>query len=95
MRDIVLPLVRQSLLIAGLTSFGTSVFDLAMASMLKPPNFSLMPLVIDKAFEFSNYGYATAATVVSCASVVLIIMVVQAAGRWVFGRLDRQRQQEG
>ncbi|PAD78967.1 MULTISPECIES: ABC transporter permease [Paenibacillus] len=95
MRDIVLPLVRQSLLIAGLTSFGTSVFDLALASMLKPPNFSLMPLVIDKAFEFSNYGYATAATVVSCASVVLIIMVVQAAGRWVFGRLDRQRQQEG
>ena len=64
MRDIVLPLARQSLLIATLASFGTSVFDLALASMLKPANYSLMPLVIDRAFEFSRYGYATA-TVVS------------------------------
>ena len=48
-------------LIATLASFGTSVFDLALASMLKPANYSLMPLVIDRAFEFSRYGYATAA----------------------------------
>lgn len=89
MRDIVLPLARQSLLIATLASFGTSVFDLALASMLKPANYSLMPLVIDRAFEFSRYGYATAATVVSCGAVVLMIILLQAAGRLGFRWLDR------
>ncbi|GGG12312.1 iron ABC transporter permease [Paenibacillus albidus] len=89
MRHIVLPLVRQSLLIATLASFGTSIFDLALASMLKPANYSLMPLVIDRAFEFSRYGYATAATVVSCGSVVLLIIMLQTAGRLWFRRLDR------
>ncbi|GAE07100.1 ferric iron ABC transporter, permease protein [Paenibacillus sp. JCM 10914] len=91
MRDIVLPLVRQSLLIAILASFGTSVFDLALASMLRPANYSLMPLVIDRAFEFSRYGYATAATVVSCGIVVVIIIVMQASGRLWFRWLDRNR----
>ncbi|MGY5344984.1 ABC transporter permease [Paenibacillus glucanolyticus] len=91
MRDIVLPMVRQSLLIAILASFGTSVFDLALASMLKPANYSLMPLVIDRAFEFSRYGYATAATVVSCGTVVLIIVLLQAAGRLVFRWLDGKK----
>ncbi|MFE0555787.1 ABC transporter permease [Paenibacillus sp. NPDC058910] len=92
MRDIVLPMVRQSLLIAILASFGTSVFDLALASMLNPANYSLMPLVIDRAFEFSRYGYATAATVVSCGTVVLIIVLLQAAGRLVFRWLDGNRK---
>lgn len=91
MRDIVLPLVRQSLLLATLASFGTSIFDLALASMLKPANYSLMPLVIDRAFEFSRYGYATAATVVSCGLVVLIIVILQLSGRWLFQLLDRNR----
>ncbi|WP_018750230.1 ABC transporter permease [Paenibacillus sanguinis] len=94
MRHIVLPLVRQSLLMATLASFGTSIFDLALASMLKPANYSLMPLVIDRAFEFSRYGYATAATVVSCLVVVLLIVALQAAGKWLFRRLDGQRNQE-
>lgn len=95
MKDIVLPLVRQSLLFATLASFGTSIFDLALASMLKPANFSLMPLVIDRAFEFSRYGYATAATVVSCGGVVLLIIALQAAGKMLFRRLDHTRMTGG
>lgn len=91
MRDIVMPLVRQSLLLATLASFGTSVFDLALASMLRPANYSLIPLVIDKAFEFSRYGYATAATVVSCGTVVLILIVLQAAGRLLWKKMDENR----
>lgn len=91
MRHIVLPLVRHSLLIATLTAFGTSIFDLALASMLQPPNYSLLPLVIDRAFEFSKYGYATAATVAGGASVVLLIVAMQAFGRLAFRRLDRRR----
>ena len=90
MRDIVLPLARQSLLIATLASFGTSVFDLALASMLKPANYSLMPLVIDRAFEFSRYGYATATTVVSRGAVVLMIILPQ-RGRLGFRWLDRNK----
>jgi len=95
MRDIVLPLVRQSLLLATLASFGTSIFDLALASMLKPANYSLMPLVIDRAFEFSQYGYATAASVVSCAVVVLLIVVLQLVGRGLFLYMDRIRIKGG
>ncbi len=90
MLHIILPLVRQSLLLAALAAFGTSVFDLALASMLKPANYALMPLVIDRAFEFSRYGYATAATVVSCAVVLLLIVALQAAGRFAFQRMDRR-----
>lgn len=95
MRDIVMPLVRQSLLIATLASFGTSVFDLALASMLRPANYSLLPLVIDKAFEFSRYGYATAATVVSCVSVVVIITAVHGLGRLAWKWLDRNQAGRG
>ncbi|MCM3782257.1 ABC transporter permease subunit [Neobacillus mesonae] len=91
MKDIVFPLVRQSLLIAMLASFGTSVFDLALASMLRPANYSLMPLVIDHAFEFSEYGYATAATVVSCVCVALIVILLQSAVRFGFYRLDLRK----
>ncbi|MEK3916415.1 iron ABC transporter permease [Paenibacillus sp. FSL H7-0331] len=92
MTQIVMPLVRQSLLIATLTAFGTSIFDLALASMLQPPNYVLMPLVIDRAFEFGRYGYATAATVVSGGMVVLLIVVLQAAGNWIFRRMDGDRR---
>lgn len=88
MKHIVLPLVRQSLLLATLASFGTSIFDLALSSMLKPPNYSLMPLVIDRAFEFSQYGYATAATVMSCTIVVILILALQLTGRWLFKLWD-------
>ncbi|MEK8128199.1 ABC transporter permease subunit [Paenibacillus filicis] len=91
MREIVLPLVRQSLLLATLTALGTSVFDLALASMLQPPNFVLMPLVIDRAFEFGRYGYATAATVVSGGMVVVLILALQALVGWIFRRIDGRR----
>ncbi|XID95157.1 ABC transporter permease [Paenibacillaceae bacterium WGS1546] len=95
MRTVVLPLVRQSLLIATLAAFGTSIFDLALASMLKPANYSLLPIVIDRAFEFSRYGYATAATVASCVVVVAILLLLQATGRAVFRRLDRKSATKG
>ncbi len=90
MLHIVLPLTRNSLLLATLAAFGTCVFDLATASMLKPPNFVLTPLVIDRAFEFSRYGYAAAATVVSGCTVILIILALQLVGKGLFVVLDRR-----
>lgn len=92
MRTILLPIVRQTLLISTLTAFGTSVFDLATAAMLQPPNFVLMPLVIDEAFEFSQYGYATAASVMGGAVVVAIILLVQGVGKAGFVALDQRRK---
>jgi len=90
MLHIVLPLVRRSLLLAVLTAFGTSVFDLALTSMLQPANYVLMPLVIDQAFEFGRYGYATAATVLSGGMVLLIIVLIQFAGEAIFKWSDRR-----
>ena len=84
MKDILLPLVRGGLLTATLASFGTSVYDLAIASILKPPNYTLVPLVIDKAFEFSQYGYAAAATVFSGTIVILLLLLGSWLGkRWL------------
>lgn len=92
MGTIVVPMVRQSLLLATLAAFGTSVFDLAMASMLKPPNFALLPLVIDRAFEFSQYGYATAAAILGGGMVVVLIIALQLAGKWLFNALDSRKR---
>lgn len=91
MLDVVLPLARHSILIASLAAMGTSVFDLALSSMLQPPNFVLIPLVIDRAFEFANYGYATAATVISGLTVIVVILAVQTVGNRLFGKLDRKQ----
>ncbi|WP_458127075.1 ABC transporter permease [Paenibacillus sp. Z3-2] len=92
MVHIVLPLTRRSLLLAVLAAFGTSVFDLALASMLQPANYVLMPLVIDQAFEFGRYGYATAATILSGSILLFIIILIQIAGESVFRWNDRRLQ---
>ncbi|QOS79140.1 iron ABC transporter permease [Paenibacillus sp. JNUCC31] len=91
MVHIVLPLVRRSLLLAMLAAFGTSVFDLALASMLQPANYVLMPIVIDQAFEFGRYGYATAATVLSGMTLLLLILLIQFAGESMFRWSDNRR----
>ncbi|GAB2556560.1 ABC transporter permease [Gracilibacillus alcaliphilus] len=95
MWTIILPIVRNTLLIAMLASFGTSVFDLATASMLKPPNFVLLPLVIDEAFEFAKYGYATAASILGGTVVVLLIIVVQFVFKVIFKKMDQRDRKEG
>ncbi|WP_433743665.1 ABC transporter permease [Paenibacillus amylolyticus] len=92
MVHIVLPLVRRSLLLAVLAAFGTSVFDLALASMLQPANYILMPVVIDQAFEFGRYGYATAATILSGSILLLLIVLIQFAGEAAFRWSDRRQQ---
>lgn len=95
MKDILLPLVRGGLLTATLASFGTSVYDLAIASILKPPNYTLVPLVIDKAFEFSQYGYATAATVFSGSLVILLLALGNRLGkRWLARRPQPDQSEE-
>lgn len=74
---VLVPLIRASLLTAGLTAFGTSIFDLAITSILYPPNFMTLPVAINHAFEDLDYGYATAATITSGTMIVLIIMLIK------------------
>ncbi|MBB3150700.1 iron(III) transport system permease protein [Paenibacillus endophyticus] len=76
-RLILIPLVRGALLSAGLAAFGSSVFDLAVNSILFPPNFLTLPVSINKAFEDLNFGYASAATVLGSAVVILIILAIE------------------
>lgn len=74
---ILLPLIRAALLSAGLAAFGSGVFDLAVNSILFPPNFLTLPVAINKAFEDLDFGYASAATVVGSCVVIAIIFGVE------------------
>jgi len=76
-RHILIPLIRGALVSAGLAAFGASVFDLAVNSILFPPNFMTLPVAINKAFEDLRYGYASAATIFGSAVVILIILTAE------------------
>ncbi|MCI3926226.1 iron ABC transporter permease [Paenibacillus sp. TRM 82003] len=76
-KDILLPLVRGALLSAALAAFGSSVFDLAITSILYPPNFVTLPVEINKGFEYLQFGYATAATITGGGIVVGIIIIIE------------------
>ncbi|WP_238403657.1 ABC transporter permease [Paenibacillus paridis] len=77
LRLILIPLIRGALLSAGLAAFGSSVFDLAVNSILFPPSFLTLPVTINKAFEDLDFGYASAATVLGSGIVILIILAVE------------------
>ncbi|MFP4148549.1 MAG: ABC transporter permease [Nitriliruptoraceae bacterium] len=84
LRSIVLPLTLSALLSALLAAFGASVFDLAVATLLQPTGFPLLPTTIVSEFNFGRYGYATAGTLVGGALTVAAILAVGAAVRWRF-----------
>ncbi|WP_235182593.1 ABC transporter permease, partial [Gracilibacillus boraciitolerans] len=77
MITILAPLMKASLITAGLTAFGTSIFDLAISTILYPPNFITLPVAINRAFDDLNYGYATAATIMSGTFIVLFMMMIR------------------
>jgi iron(III) transport system permease protein len=77
MRSILFPLLRAALLSSGLSAFGAIVFDLAITSILYPPNFITLPVLINKAFENLQFGYAAAVTLTGGGLVILIILAVQ------------------
>ncbi|MDR7314285.1 iron ABC transporter permease [Brevibacillus nitrificans] len=79
-QGILLPLIRGSLVSAGLAAFGSSVFDLASTSILYPPDFMTLPVFINKAFEDLKFAYAAAATLTGGGIVVVIIVVME----WLF-----------
>ena len=76
-RFILIPLIRGALLSAGLAAFGSSIFDLAVNSILFPPKFLTCSSAINKAFENLDFGYASAATIASSGIVILIILAIE------------------
>ncbi|THF78820.1 iron ABC transporter permease [Cohnella fermenti] len=78
---IIVPLLRGALVSAAMAAFGASVFDLATTSILFPPNFMTLPVVINKAFEDLKFGYAAAATLTGGGIVIAAIMLIEWALR--------------
>lgn len=76
-RSVLLPLIRGSMVSAGLAAFGSSVFDLASTTILYPPDFMTLPVFINKAFEDLKFAYAAAATLTGGGIVVVIIIVME------------------
>ncbi len=87
-RTILLPLLRGALVSAALAAFGASVFDLATTSILFPPNFMTLPVVINKAFEDLKFGYAAAATLTGGGIVIAVIL----AAEWLFKPRKRKER---
>ncbi|MFD0673235.1 ABC transporter permease [Cohnella sp. GCM10027633] len=95
MATVLVPLTRGAIVSAGLAAFGATVFDLAIASILYPPNYMTLPVVINKAFEDLRFGYAAAATLTGGGLVILLIVILE----WLvvrpkrIARLWRRKQQ--
>lgn len=73
---IAIPLVAAALVSATLTAFGSAIFDLAINSILRPPRLDVLPVYVNRAFEQSQFGAATAATLVAGAITILIMVII-------------------
>jgi iron(III) transport system permease protein len=78
---ILVPLCAAALLSAALAAFGTSVFDLAITSLLHPPGYEVLPVTIDRLFQQGDYGQSTAFTLTAGAAVVTLILLIHTAVR--------------
>lgn len=80
-RTILWPLLKATVLSAFLSAFGGSVFNLAINTILYPPNYQTLPVYISKGVENLKFGYSAAATVFGGGIVVLLILAIELLGR--------------
>ena len=76
-RTILLPLLHNSMVSGVLAAFGGSVFNLAITTILYPPNYSTLPVYISDSYNDLNFGYAAAATIVGGACIVSIMLLLE------------------
>ena len=76
-RTVLLPLLHSSSVSAVLAAFGGSVFNLAITTILYPPNYSTLPVYISDAYNDLKFGYASAATIVGGAFIIAIMMLLE------------------
>ncbi len=91
LRTILIPLVHSSGVSALMAAFGGSIFNIAITTILYPPNFSTLPVFINKAYNNLEFGYAAAATMFGGAVVIAIMLVMELTLKR-FGS-DRRKEQ--
>ncbi len=77
MKTILIPLIHSSVVSAVLSAFGGSIFNLAITTILYPPNFATLPVYISDSYNDLKFGYAAAATIASGACIIAIMFVLQ------------------
>lgn len=87
---IVMPLVLTALISATLSGFGSSIFELAINSMLRPPRFEMLAPFVSAQFDSGEYGISTAAVFVAGAIAASIIALCNALLRRHFGHLIKE-----
>lgn len=76
-RTILLPLLHASTVSAVLSAFGGSIFNLAITTILYPPNWTTLPVWISDQYNDLHFGQAAAATIVSGTVIILIMLAMQ------------------
>ena len=87
MKTILLPLIHNSTVSAVLAAFGGSVFNLAITTILYPPNFSTLPVFISDAYNDLKFGYAAAATILGGLFIVSLMLLIEKILNW--GHLNK------
>lgn len=77
LKTVLLPLLHGSTVSAILAAFGGSVFNLAITTILYPPNYSTLPVYISDSYNDLEFGYAAAATIVGAACIIGVMMVME------------------
>lgn len=80
------PLAATALLSGVLAAFGTSVFDLAVTAILRPPGFNVLPPVINRQFIDGDYGLSTASTMIGAVTTIAIIAASHIVARRLINR---------
>ncbi len=76
-KTILLPLLHDSSVSAVLSAFGGSIFNLAITTILYPPNFSTLPVWISDSYNDLKFGQAAAATIVSGVCIITIMFILE------------------
>lgn len=77
LKTVLLPLLHDSTVSAVLAAFGGSVFNLAITTILYPPNYSTLPVFISDSYNDLKFGLAAAATITGAAFIISIMMVIE------------------
>ena len=77
LKTILLPLLHDASVSAVLSAFGGSIFNLAITTILYPPNWTTLPVWISDAYNDLKFGQAAAATIVSGICIIGIMLVLQ------------------
>lgn len=76
-KTVLLPLMHDSMVSAVLAAFGGSVFNLAITTILYPPNYSTLPVFISDAYNDLKFGLAAASTIVGAVFIIGIMLILE------------------